>query len=100
MNRIPSRRTNGVESKREKEIGQRYFQRIKEIWAPVAGHRLIIPFCTPVVLRPTALVIGTNHSVFAKDTHEAERIANEFASTVPVVNTYLEHNQNGTNLRS
>lgn len=43
-------------------------------------HGRLIPLCTPVLYRPSALVIGTNHSVF--DEHSSARselLANNYA---------------------
>lgn len=83
------------------EIGNRYFREIKEIWKPFVDRR-IIPFCTPMVVRPTVIVIGTNHAGFTRSgTPETCQIAEQFASAMPTINTYLEHDHHFANgLRS
>ena len=75
-------------------IGERYFERIKRIWTPIANDDLVIPFCTPVIQNPTALVIGLAHSNFDPGNLEnGRRIALAFSLAIPTtVNTYLDHN--------
>jgi|TARA_B110000211_G_C13666012_1_gene372397 hypothetical protein len=41
---------------------EQFFDGIKNIWARLEQQNTIIPFCTPLMLNPTFLVIGTNHS--------------------------------------
>jgi hypothetical protein len=79
------------------ELGQRYFEEIKEIWRPFESAaeskgKYIIPFCTPIVLHPPALVIGKHHTDFhPKDIEKARDIARRFSRSVPTVNTYIVH---------
>jgi hypothetical protein len=81
------------------ELGQHYFDEIKRIWRPFeAAARskgtYIIPFCTPIVMNPPALVIGTNHSEFApgeKNKKKSLQIAKMYSRAVPTINTYTEH---------
>ncbi len=76
----------------DEKVARQYFQQIKQIWQPVAGTLRVIPFCTPVIGRPRALVIGTNHSDFVKGGGaEADEIAIKFAARLPEVSTFLEH---------
>ena len=71
---------------------QEYFDRIRSIWKSFLGSHRVIPFCTPVLDRPTALVIGKNHSTFApRDPALAEEIAARYAAGIPTDNTYLTH---------
>lgn len=82
-------------------IGQDYFQRIRECWRPVAKGKRIIPFCTPVIRRPTALVIGMNHSLFAAEAIamtgpcekrlKSDYVAEELSKGVPTSHTYLSN---------
>lgn len=69
-------------------IGLRYFDEIKEAWAPFASTHRVIPFCTPVIERPIALVIGVNHSNFAIGAAESDGIADAFAQSLPTEVSY------------
>jgi hypothetical protein len=74
------------------DFAQRYFNAIQNAWSPFATTRRIIPFCTPVLSRASAVVIGTNHSDFVDGGGErSERIADELASGVPKESTFLVH---------
>jgi hypothetical protein len=76
----------------DKPRASRYFKAIKGIWEPISHGRLIIPFCTPIFLRPTALVIGTNHTDFAPDKpKESAAIARALSLRLPTVNSLVEH---------
>jgi hypothetical protein len=87
----PNVRTRSLDRDTSGEIGQRYFDAIKQTWAPFLPRR-IIPFCTPVMIRPTALVIGTNHSDFVRGGGpEADSIADALSRCVPSFSTFLEH---------
>lgn len=73
-------------------IGHDYFKRIQAIWEPFASLYPVIPFCTPVFRRPTALVIGKNHGDFAPgDPENAARIALRYKSAIPTDNTFMAH---------
>jgi hypothetical protein len=73
-------------------VGERFFRQIQTIWAPFAGSNRIIPFCTPFIHNPTALVIGMNHAEFdRRNSIEADRIANAFSTCLPTEHTYLDH---------
>jgi len=72
----------------------KYFNPIKEIWSPFRSTHRIIPFCTAVIVHPSALIIGTNHSDFVKGGGpEAERIADAYSNGIPSAdeNTFLIH---------
>ncbi|MDZ4819153.1 MAG: hypothetical protein SGJ20_09295 [Planctomycetota bacterium] len=77
----------------EKFDPQRWFDKIQETWAPFAQTRFVIPFCTPIFERPSAVVVGKNHSDFVKGGgKESDLIAAEFANGLPKINTFLDHN--------
>ena len=69
----------------------RFFNDIRNCWQPVADGRKVIPFCTPVNIRPDALVIGKNHSWFDPSPEREHQIAQAYANDLPQVNTFLEH---------
>ena len=46
----------------ERKIFTKYFEDIKKIWSKLNNPNRIIPFCTPLIMRPDFLIIGTNHS--------------------------------------
>lgn len=68
-----------------------FFDDIRDCWLPVADGRKVIPFCTPVNIRPDALVIGKNHSWFDPSPEREQQIAEAYACALPQVNTFLEH---------
>ena len=71
---------------------EEYHFEIKKIWKEPNLPNLIIPFCTPMKLRPKFLVIGLNHSDFSpKNRAESNRIAMEFSAAMPKENTYISH---------
>lgn len=82
------------------ELERRYFDRVKNIWkafepAARAKGKYIIPFCTPIVMTPPALVIATNHSDFAPGLPSmADNIARKFSEEMATVNTYIVHDHN------
>lgn len=78
----------------KKEIANKYFQEIKTAWEPLNNFGLkIIPFCTPIMSFPKAIIIGTNHSDFVEGGGpEAEKIARNFERELPLINTYIDHN--------
>jgi len=70
------------------------FNQLQDIWKPIAGERLIIPFCTPMIERPDVLVIGQNHASFTGNNADLpfnDPIGLEMSKGVPKVNTYIEH---------
>ena len=69
-----------------------YFSQIKNIWSVLNLPNRIIPFCTPMKLKPKFLIIGLNHSDFAPDNRNlSNQIANEFSTDIPKVNTFVKH---------
>ena len=71
------------------------FKKLVDIWKPIAGGRLIIPFCTPIIERPDVLVIGQNHASFTgnnADLPNNDPIGLEMSEGIPKVNTFIEHN--------
>jgi len=77
----------------QKGLASRYFQEIREAWAPFALKYRIVPFCTPVFRHPSVVVIGTNHSDFdPSDIERSEAIADRYASGILEENTFLRHN--------
>ena len=72
---------------------EQFFDGIKNIWARLEQPNRIIPFCTPLMLNPTFLVIGTNHSNNFCPYNETEnnRIADAYSSEIPKEHTFLEH---------
>lgn len=78
-------------------LGERYFEEIKSIWQPfepaaTKKRMYIIPFCTPIVMNPPALVIGRNHTDFAPgNPSEALKIARSFSTKLPEENTFISH---------
>lgn len=76
-------------------LASEYFSEIKEIWRGVAGTYKIIPFCTPLLDNPQCLVIGINHSTFQPNVSlEDDEIAAEYASGLPIRNTYVSDHHN------
>ncbi|MFO0905744.1 MAG: hypothetical protein U0939_22240 [Pirellulales bacterium] len=71
---------------------QSFFNAMRAAWEPFSRSHRIIPFCTPVFARPTALVIGTNHSDFVDGGGiAADQIADELAARLPKQSTFLFH---------
>jgi len=72
---------------------EQFFDGIKNIWARLEQPNRIIPFCTPLMLNPTFLVIGTNHTnnFCLYNETENNRIADSFSNEIPKENTFLEH---------
>ena len=61
-----------------------YFNQIKLIWKKLDNPNRIIPFCTPVILNPKFLIIGTDHSdnFPPNDDDENIRIADFFSNKI------------------
>ncbi len=77
----------------EQETFKNYFEDIKKIWSKLNNPNRIIPFCTPLIMRPDFLIIGTNHSNnFDKNQSKNEEIADSFATEIAKENTFLTHN--------
>ena len=71
---------------------QRFFDSIQAAWGPFADSHRIIPFCTPIVNRADAIVIGMNHSDFVPNGgDESDQIAERFSQSIPTENTFLDH---------
>lgn len=75
----------------ESDKARKFFDDIRACWQPVAGGRKVIPFCTPVIPQPTALVVGKNHSWFDPLPARECQIAEAYANALPQVNTFLVH---------
>jgi hypothetical protein len=76
----------------DETLALKFFKEINAVWGPASQGRRIIPFCTPVFSRPSALVIGKNHSDFARGNAKlAAAIADEFAARIPTENTLVKH---------
>jgi len=61
----------------------RCFDDLKRIWEGFSDDR-IIPFCTPIKFRPTAVIVGISHSVFTRGvTPGMDSIAEDFSERVP-----------------
>lgn len=73
-------------------VPQRNFEAVRATWEPFSNSHRIIPFCTPLFVRPAALVIGTNHSDFVDGGGiAADEIADELAARLPKQSTFLVH---------
>ena len=73
---------------------EQYFDEIKLIWEKLNNPNRIIPFCTPLIMNPKFLVIGTNHSnnFDRKSETENNKIADLFSNRIPTeVHTFLDH---------
>ena len=71
---------------------RQYFDEIRTVWEAFSPLHNIIPFCTPVLKSPDALVIGMNHSDFVPNGGtESERISRELTRRVPTESTFLVH---------
>lgn len=71
-----------------------YFNQIKLIWKKLDNPNRIIPFCTPIILNPKFLIIGTNHSdnFHPNDEDENIRIADLFSNQISTKeHTFLDH---------
>jgi hypothetical protein len=75
------------------ESFEQYFDEIKNIWRRLEQPNRVIPFCTPLVLNPKFLIIGTNHSnnFNPHDEIENNRIADSYSNELPREHTFLEH---------
>ena len=72
-----------------------FFDEICAIWGALQHPNRIIPFCTPLIMHPKFLVIGTNHSDNFDPHVESEnkRIADDFSKTIPKEeHTFIDHN--------
>ena len=72
-----------------------FFHKICSIWGELKHPNRIIPFCTPLIMHPKFLVIGTNHSdnFDPHDESENNRIADDFSKSIPKKeNTFVDHN--------
>ena len=71
-----------------------YFIQIKLIWEKLDNPNRIIPFCTPLILNPKFVIIGTNHSdnFHPSDEDENNRIADLFSNQLSTEeHTFLDH---------
>ena len=77
----------------EREIFAKYFEDIKKIWSKLNNPNRIIPFCTPLIMRPDFLIIGKNHSdnFDPHNENKNNQIADAFSKEIAKENTFLEH---------
>lgn len=69
------------------------FFELKDIWKGFDdGRNRIIPFCTPALDRPKAVIVGMNHSVFMpRIDPEQDEIAKEFSKALPIRSAFLRN---------
>ena len=76
------------------DSAQSCFDKLKEIWSSFDNDsNRVIPFCTPIIDRPTCVIVGINHSVFSPGAAlESDATAGEYAGALPTRSAFIrEH---------